>query len=212
MNERVGSNFLNRKTLMALNILSLFLFLFILYCVVSDTYLPAMDRWVNAQVVSIQTPALTEVFIVITNLNGVVGNVVFAIFAMLFLTYKKWYKDRLFYLLSFSGAVVLYLSIKQMVARPRPHSDLIDVINYSFPSGHATLSMTTALLLYFIFEKRLSSSFARNGLLVVCIAWPIFIVFTRVYLNVHWLSDVMAGLALGVFWVTFMSLFLLKVK
>jgi len=200
----------HRKTLVALNVLSLLLFLCILYCVVGDHYLPTVDRWVNAQVVSIQTPALTEVLIIITNLNGVVGNVIFAIFAMLFLTYKKWYKDRLFYLLSLSGAVILYLSIKQMVARARPHSDLIDVINYSFPSGHATLSMTTALLLYFIFEKRLSSSFAGNGLLVVCIAWPIFIVFTRVYLNVHWLSDVMAGLALGVFWVTFIVLFFIK--
>jgi len=131
---------------------------------------------------------------------------------VIFLTYKKWYKDRIFYLLSFSGAAVLFLSIKQMVARARPHSDLIDVINYSFPSGHSTLTMTTALLVYFIFVKRLSSSLAKNVFLFVCIVWPILVALTRVYLNVHWLSDVIAGLALGVFLVTFMSLFLLKVK
>ena len=202
----------HRKPLILLNVLSLLLFLFILYCVVSDSYLPAIDRWVSVHVVSIQRPDLTEVLIVITNFSGVVANMIFAIFAMLFLTYKTWYKDRLFYLLSFSGAFVLFLSIKQMVARPRPHSDLIDVINYSFPSGHSTLTMTTALLVYFIFVKRLSSSLAKNVLLVVCIVWPMFIAFTRVYLNVHWLSDVIAGLALGVFLVTFMRLFLLKVK
>jgi undecaprenyl-diphosphatase len=146
----------------------------------------------------------------ITNFNGVVGNVVFAIFAILFLTYKKCYKDRLFYLLSFSGAAILFAGIKQMVARARPHSDLIDVINYSFPSGHSTLSMTTALLLYFIFVRKCTSSLVKNSLLAVCIIWPIFIAFTRIYLNVHWLSDVMAGLVLGIFWVTFMRLFLYK--
>ena len=131
---------------------------------------------------------------------------------VIFLTYKKWYRDRLFYLLSFSTALVLFLSIKQMVARPRPHSDLIDVINYSFPSGHSTLTITTALLVYFIFVKRLSSSLAKNVLLVVCIVWPMFIAFTRVYLNAHWLSDVIAGLALGIFLVTFIRLFLSKAK
>ena len=200
----------HRKTLILLNVLTLLLFLFILYCVINDSYLPHIDRWVSAHVVSIQTPALTEIIIFITNFNSVMGNVIFAIFAMLFLTYKKCYKDRLFYLLSFSGALVLFLSIKQMVARTRPHSDLIDVINYSFPSGHSTLSMTTALLLYFIFVKRCTSSLVKNGLLVLCIVWPIFIAFTRVYLNVHWLSDVMAGLVLGIFWVNFMRLFLYK--
>lgn len=202
----------DRKILFILNILSLLIFLFMLYCVMGNHYFLSIDRWVSTHVVSIQRPVLTEVVIAITNFNGLVANVVFTIFAMLFLTYKTWYKDRLFYLLSFSGAVVLFLSIKQMVAHPRPYSSLIDVINYSFPSGHSTLTMTTALLVYFIFVKRFSSSLAKNILLVVCIVWPMFIAFTRVYLNVHWLSDVIAGLALGIFWVTLMGLFLLKVK
>lgn len=212
MSTELKIHFSHRKTLLLLNVLSLLVFLFILCCVMSDNYFPAIDRWVNTHIVAIRTPILTEALISITNFNGVMVHVIFAIFTMLFLTYKMWYKDRLFYLLSFSGAVVLFLSSKQIVARSRPHSDLIDVINYSFPSGHSTLTMTTALLVYFIFVKRLSSSLAKNVLLAVCIVWPMFIAFTRVYLNVHWLSDVIAGLALGIFWVTFMRLFLLKVK
>lgn len=210
MHTQTESHSSHGKTLIFLNILTLLLFLFILYCVLSDSYLLLIDRWVNTHVVSIQTPLLTEILIFITNFNGVVANVSFAIFVMLLLTYKKWYKDRLFYLLSFSGAVILFTGIKHLVARARPHSDLIDVINYSFPSGHSTLSMTTALLLYFIFVRRCTSSLVKNGLLTVCIAWPIFIAFTRVYLNVHWLSDVMAGLALGIFWVTLMRLFFIR--
>lgn len=212
MNSELKIHSSHRNTLVILNVLSLLVFLFILYCVLNDTYLPRIDRWVSEHVVSIQTPVLTAFFIGLTHLNGMVFHIVFATFSLCFLTYKKWYKDRFFYLLSFSAAVVFFLSIKQMVARVRPHSDLIDVINYSFPSGHSTLTMTTALLVYFIFVKRLRSSLAKNILLVVCIVWPMSIAFTRVYLNVHWLSDVIAGLALGIFLVTFMKLFLFKVK
>ena len=200
-----------RKSLL-LNIVSLFIFIFILYCVTSDNYLTVVDKWVNSHIVAIQTPALTTIFIFTTNLSGVVGNVIFAIFAMLFLSYKKWYKERLFYLLSFSGSVILFAGIKQIVARARPHSELIDVINYSFPSGHSTLTMTTSLLLYFIFSRKQTSSLSKNSLLTVCILWAVFIAFTRVYLNVHWLSDVVAGLTLGIFWVTLMRLFFIGVE
>ncbi len=212
MHTKIENHTSCRKPLLLLNIVSLLVFIFILYCVISDNYLTVVDKWVNTHIVDIQTPGLTTIFAFITNLSGVVGNVIFAIFAMLFLTYKKWYKERLFYLLSFSGSVILFAGIKQIVARARPHSDLIDVINYSFPSGHSTLSMTTALLLYFIFARRSSSSWAKSSLLTVCILWAIFIAFTRIYLNVHWLSDVVAGLTLGIFWVTLVRLFFIGVE
>ena len=211
MHTKIEDHTSFRKPLL-INIVSLFIFIFILYCVTKGNCLTAIDEWVNTHIVTIQIPALTTIFIFITNLSGVVGNVIFGIFAILFLTYKKWYKERLFYLLSFSGSVILFAGIKQIVARARPNSELIDVINYSFPSGHSTLSMTTVLLLYFIFARRSSSSWTKNSLLTVCILWAIFIAFTRVYLNVHWLSDVVAGLTLGIFWVTLVRLFFIGVE
>jgi len=47
-------------------------------------------------------------------------------------------------------------------------------------------------------------------LLGVAIVWPLLIAFTRVYLNVHWLSDTLAGLSLGFFWVALLSFFFKK--
>ena len=192
--------------LFTLNILALVLFLGILYNVSTDGYLTEIDTWINQQVSTLHTPILTKVIIFITNINGVVGNILIGIIAIIFLTYKKWYDARRFYLFSLLGSLILFAALKQLVARLRPHSELIDVINYSFPSGHTTLSMTTALLVYFIFVPRSTSMFVKNILLTVCIIWPLFIAFTRVYLNVHWMSDVLAGLALGLFWVTFVKL------
>ena len=192
--------------LLTLNILALLLFLSILYNVSTDGYLTEIDTWINQQVSTLHTPILTKVIIFITNINGVVGNILIGIIAIIFLTYKKWYDARRFYLFSLLGSLILFAGFKQLVARLRPHSELIEVINYSFPSGHATLSMTTALLVYFIFAPKSTSMFVKNILLTVCIIWPLFIAFTRVYLNVHWMSDVLAGLTLGLFWVTFVKL------
>jgi len=198
----------HRKRLFALNILALILFVGILYNVRIDGFLIQIDTWVNQQISTLHTPTLTQVIIFITNLNGVVGNILMGIIVIIFLTYKKWYDACRFYLFSLLGSLILFAGLKQWVARMRPHSELIEVINYSFPSGHATLSMTTALLVYFIFSPKSTSMLSKNILLMVCIVWPLFIAFTRVYLNVHWMSDVLAGLALGLFWVTFVKLIL----
>jgi len=196
----------HKKRLRALNILTLVLFLGILYNVSTEGSLTQLDTWVNQEISTLHTPTLTQVIIFITNLNGVVGNIFIGIIAMIFLTYKKWYDARRFYLFSLLGSLILFAGLKQLVARLRPHSELIEVINYSFPSGHATLSMTTALLVYFIFAPKSASVFVKNILFMACVIWPLFIAFTRVYLNVHWISDVLAGLALGLFWVTFVKL------
>lgn len=198
------------KRLIFLNILSLLLFLYILYAVITHNCLNNIDTWVHTHIVAIQTPFLTKIIVFFTNLSGVLTNIVFAILLLLYLSYKKYYKERRFYLYTVSGATILFLAIKQMVGRIRPDSNLIEVINYSFPSGHATLSMTTVLLLYFIFIKKHRSSLVRYSVLILFLSWTLFVAFTRVYLNVHWLSDVVAGLALGVFWVSFMWLFLYK--
>jgi len=212
MHAKPENHFSDRKVLIFLNIFSLFLFLFILYAVLNDSYLHDIDTWVHTHIIAMQTPVLTKVIVFFTNLSGVLANIVFAILLLLYLSYKKCYEERRFYLYTVSGAVLLFLAVKQMVGRIRPDTNLIEVINYSFPSGHATLSMTTVLLLYIIFIKKHSSYWVRYSILILFLLWALFIAFTRVYLNVHWLSDVVAGLALGIFWVSFMWLFLYQNK
>ncbi|MEK7399739.1 MAG: phosphatase PAP2 family protein, partial [Candidatus Poribacteria bacterium] len=79
---------------------------------------------------------------------------------------------------------------------------LIDVGGFSFPSGHAMLSMVFyGMVSYFIIRQIRQWKFRL--LVVVAMGFVIFLIgFTRIYLQVHYLSDVIAGFAGGLFWLT----------
>jgi undecaprenyl-diphosphatase len=87
--------------------------------------------------------------------------------------------------------------LKQLVARPRPHLWLwlIPVSGFSFPSGHAFASATFYPLLARDVARRWPRARGLAFGLAVCFA--LFIGVGRLYLGVHWPSDVLAGWALG---------------
>lgn len=87
--------------------------------------------------------------------------------------------------------------IKDWVARPRPPDGLIDVPGYSYPSGHAAHSVFYVWLSTTI-AVRLRPDMARKAALVTAgILLAALVGLSRVYLNVHYLSDVFGGWALG---------------
>ena len=198
------------KTVILLMLLSLVIFLFMLYSVITKTFFYDVDVWVSTHSALMHQQLLNKVVILITHLNGVIGSAILSLVLLVYLAMKKYYTDLRFYLFSFLGASLLFTVLKNVVERARPQSELIDVINYSFPSGHATMSMTMAVASYFIFAPKITSAKGRLLLLCVAIGWPLLIAFTRVYLNVHWVSDTLAGLSLGFFCVALLYLTLLK--
>ena len=99
------------------------------------------------------------------------------------------------------GGVVLIFAgvhvIKDMVDRPRPEGRLIGVSGSSFPSAHAAYS-TFYVWLAVTIVMRLRPGMARGALVVIAgIVLTALVGLSRVYLNVHYLSDVSAGWALG---------------
>lgn len=100
------------------------------------------------------------------------------------------------------GAIVLYRVIKAIIDRPRPgvaFQAVRLVSQSSFPSGHATQATAVFATLALIL---LSARGRRAGL---AIAWAaglasVLVGVSRVYLGVHWTTDVMAGWTLGLFW------------
>ncbi len=187
-------------------ILSLLLFLSILVTLLAGGPLLDVDLWVSTRIPAIQSDNLTKIIIFLTNINGLLGSAILSSLVIFFLLYKKYYLELKFYLLALLGASALFSVIKLLVERVRPALKIINEQGFSFPSGHSTMSMAIALSLYFIFVTKISSSSGRVALLFLALLWPILISFSRVYLNVHWLSDTFAGFFLGIFWVTLLAL------
>jgi undecaprenyl-diphosphatase len=103
---------------------------------------------------------------------------------------------------SFAGGMILSGVLKLGIARPRPDlvAHLVDVQTASFPSGHAMLSavcyLTLGALLAGVAEQRRSKAY----ILGTAVALTAVVGFSRIYLGVHWPTDVLAGWCLGAAW------------
>jgi len=94
--------------------------------------------------------------------------------------------------------ILLVHGIKAWTDRPRPPDQLVSAHGSAFPSGHAAYSTLYAWLAITIAIRLMPSLTKRSLLIAAGIALSALIGLTRVYLRVHWLSDVSAGWALGV--------------
>lgn len=106
-----------------------------------------------------------------------------------------------------SGSVASSL-LKLAFARPRPDlvAHLVNVHTASFPSGHAMNSAITYLTIGTLLARAEQDSGVRIYLLAVAISLSLAIGISRVYLGVHWPSDVIAGWCVGALWAVFCSL------
>jgi undecaprenyl-diphosphatase len=98
------------------------------------------------------------------------------------------------------GAELLNLILKLSFHRPRPDVAFVNIDTYSFPSGHAMISTAAYGALAYLAWGRLRTPRARLALVFGTVAFVALVGFSRLYLGVHYLSDVLAGFAGGVFW------------
>ena len=117
-----------------------------------------------------------------------------------YLLYRQRCETELKFLLSgFTTAVMLSYALKYLIARPRPelHPHLTDTnIMHAFPSTHTT-QITAFALLVFLLVRQLKPSWQQPvGLLLLLLA--MLVAFSRLYLQVHYPLDVVAGVLTGI--------------
>jgi undecaprenyl-diphosphatase len=107
-----------------------------------------------------------------------------------------------FVLIAVAGGVILSEWLKHIFARPRPElvAHLVDVQTASFPSGHAMLSAVTFLTLGALLARVQGRRRLKVYLLSVAVLLTLLIGSSRIYLGVHWPTDVLAGWCAGAAW------------
>jgi undecaprenyl-diphosphatase len=108
----------------------------------------------------------------------------------------------LFAALSIVGGAIVVSLLKFGFARPRPElvSHLVNVNSFSFPSGHAAMAAVTYLTLGALLARVQKRPLMKLYVLAVASILVLLVGFTRVYLGVHWPTDVLAGWCIGTAW------------
>lgn len=106
------------------------------------------------------------------------------------------------WLITLIGAELLNLLLKALIHRPRPEMILYFAHGYSFPSGHAMVSLVAYGFLTYLLCLQNRSWKPRTALIWGCGILVILIGFSRIYLGVHYFSDVIAGFAAGGVWLS----------
>jgi undecaprenyl-diphosphatase len=135
-------------------------------------------------------------------MGGVWGLTLITLFVTGFLIVARKYATAGFVALSVIGGALLGTGLKALFDRPRPDlvPHLVEVSNASFPSGHAMNSAVVFLTLGALLASTHRSRRVRIYLISVAVGLTLAVGFSRVYLGVHWPSDVVAGWCIGAAW------------
>ncbi len=121
------------------------------------------------------------------------------IFYFLFVARQTWFSIRI---LTISlSSLLLMLLLKRLFQRKRPLSPLLNAAKgLSFPSGHAIMSVTFYGLLVYTLQLSITDVFFKYLVTVLIVLLIGMIGYSRIYLRVHYASDVIAGLLIGLLW------------
>ena len=163
------------------------------------------DKRITDYITSFRTPGLNNFFQFITDLGDFYAYLITTIVAGLFFLYKLKNKKFIFQLI---GVVILAflvnLALKEVFDRARPTIEhMVVVKTLSYPSGHAMSAMAYyGFLIYLVFHIKMNK-WLRFFLTLLFSSLIFFIGLSRIYLGVHFPSDVAGGFVAGLIWVAF---------
>ena len=163
------------------------------------------DHQITEYVISFRSPALTEYFIFITHVGDVYGYAVVLILLtiMSIFVFKHWkYTVQIVFVLLLSALSNLIL--KRFVDRARPGIEhMVSVETLSYPSGHAMSAMAFYGFLMYLFYRFKINIFLKIGVILLLALLIFSIGLSRIYLGVHFPSDIAGGYIAGFIWVVF---------
>jgi undecaprenyl-diphosphatase len=180
----------------------LFLASFLLVAQLKNSFV-MIDLQTNSWATSIQTPSFTPIAVAIAYIFDTTSLAAVSLVLAVYLFYINYRKYSVLLLAAIGGDALIVSIAKNLVHSPRPLNGLVYDAGFSFPSGHTTASIVFCGLLTYLIWQHWKSPKAKTVSSAVSIATISLVAFDRIYLNVHWFSDVFGACLLGLFWLTF---------
>ncbi len=162
----------------------------------------AFDSAILLTVAKTRTPWLTIAAVDVTALGSITLVVLFSAFTLVVLLVLRDRLGALQLLAASAGAGILTLVTKNIIERIRPAEaqQLIVVSGFSYPSGHSLSTSALYLTIAIIAARYVQHSGARAAIFLAVSAVLIMVGASRVYLGVHYATDVVSGISLGAGW------------
>lgn len=190
MQKKVNKKLVIQIVLTSVALLGFLAFMILAMC----DYTFKIDKF-NIVVANNRTAFWNGFFKVFTHIGSFYTLAAMAIVAIILIWFVK--KDKrlaLFYGISFAKVCIANFILKQIVRRIRPeHLMIIEETGFSFPSGHAMMTFAFFFLLAHFLWITIKNKPLKISLVVVCAILIEMVSFSRIYLGVHYLSDILAG-------------------
>lgn len=189
-----------------ISLTSFIIFVIIMILVVFKLTKP-FDECIYNILSSIQTKNVDNFFKIVTTLGNPSTILIVLLVAMLLLTKK----EKIFLLINSINCVLTNTVIKNIIRRKRPTViHLIKQGGYSFPSGHAMISITVYGFFMILVVNKIQNKYLKYFLVTILSLIIILIGLSRIYVGVHFASDILAGYMLALSELIFMNNLLKK--
>ncbi|MEW5423392.1 phosphatase PAP2 family protein [Amorphus sp. 3PC139-8] len=147
-------------------------------------------------------PAMEEAIRDLTALGGYAVITLIAVVAIGYLLILRRWPSVVLVFVSLAGGAALNSALKHAFGRPRPDlvAHLVEVQTLSLPSGHAMISAVTYLTIGALVARAQPNRTLKAYTIAVAVALTLVIGLSRIYLGVHWPTDVLAGWCMGAAW------------
>ncbi|GAB1428395.1 hypothetical protein MASR2M17_18250 [Aminivibrio sp.] len=158
---------------------------------------------------SLRTPWADRFFVAVTELGGSFVNISLSAAILVLLMTSRCTRAGVFWAVAALGGVASVQLLKMLLQLPRPVEVYRGVSLYGFPSGHTTMAVVIYGFLALLLSRG-RPAFARGALFLGAFLISGLIATSRLYLGVHWLSDVLGGFLLGSAWIALLGLLYLE--
>ncbi len=198
----------SHRSVLILNVVSLYLFSKMIEDVVHGQSITAWDAWISGRMPllwgSIADSVMNRIATTLSPLHLEIS----ALMILAFLIFKRRSYRSFLLFTGMGGGLAISRFVGYFVRRPMPYPQWAEGSRGGFPSPHASAGALFFCLMIFLFKDDI----AQTPLKVLFILGNVFLFlllgFSGIYLNVSWFSNVVGGISLGLFWPTLMVLFL----